>query len=140
MNRGENLGLLVAMIKEQCVDEHSAAAFPDWCKRLSEAVDKWVALTGSVGAKAVANADEVGAASVDYLMYSGHMLLGYLWLRMADTAQQAIDSGSSEVNYYKSKIATARFYYERLFSRTYTLAANIEAGAAGLMEKDAAQF
>ena len=40
-------------------------------------------LTTQVGMAAMKNPDEVGAASVDYLMYSGYIILGYLWLRMA---------------------------------------------------------
>lgn len=39
--------------------------------RLAEVTKQWGELTMEVGRKASANADEIGAAALDYLFYSG---------------------------------------------------------------------
>ncbi|MEF9671896.1 acyl-CoA dehydrogenase C-terminal domain-containing protein [Pseudomonas sp. PCH446] len=56
-------------------------------------------LTTQVGMAALKNPDEVGAAALDYLMYSGYIILAYLWLRMALVAQAQLDDGSGDAEY-----------------------------------------
>lgn len=79
------------------------------------------------------NADEVGAASVDYLMYSGYLVLTYLWTRARHKAQQQLVLGAMEERFYRAKIISADFYYARILPRTKTLAATIRSGAGNLM-------
>ena len=62
------------------------------------------------------NADEVGAASVDYTLYSGYIVLAYMWAQMAQVAQQKMADDSS--GFYAAKLATARFYFARILPRT----------------------
>ncbi|MFX8809327.1 acyl-CoA dehydrogenase C-terminal domain-containing protein, partial [Acinetobacter baumannii] len=57
---------------------------------------QWGELTQQVGLAAMKNADEVGAASVDYLMFSGYVTLAYFWLRIALVAREKLDAGSGE--------------------------------------------
>jgi len=89
-----------------------------------------------IGRKAMANADEVGAASVDYLFYSGYVALAYWWARAvvaASTDTQSNDLGTS-------KRETARFYFARILPRTLAHAAAIRSGASSLLALDAALF
>ena len=44
-----------------------------------------------IGKAAASNPDEIGAASVDYLMYSGYVTVAYFWLKMAVKAQEQLD-------------------------------------------------
>lgn len=97
-------------------------------------------LTMHVGAKAMENADEVGAASVDYLMYSGYAMLAYFWARAVKTSQEAIAAGTTEEAFYKAKISTAKFYFERILPRTGTHVAALKSGSENLMELDEAAF
>ena len=53
---------------------------------------------------AMKNRDEVGAASVDYLMYSGYAVLGYLWARMAKVALDKMAAGTEEEAFYNAKV------------------------------------
>ncbi|RUC66087.1 acyl-CoA dehydrogenase [Pseudomonas aeruginosa] len=101
---------------------------------------QWGELTQQVGLAAMKNADEVGAASVDYLMFSGYVTLAYFWLRIALVAREKLDVGSGEAAFYEAKLATADFYFSRLLPRTAAHAAAIQAGAAGLMSLSAEQF
>ena len=101
---------------------------------------QWGELTQQVGLAAMKNADEVGAASVDYLMFSGYVTLAYFWLRIALVAREKLDAGSGEAAFYEAKLATADFYFSRLLPRSAAHAAAIQAGAAGLMRLSAEQF
>ncbi|MDF3845053.1 acyl-CoA dehydrogenase C-terminal domain-containing protein, partial [Pseudomonas citronellolis] len=71
---------------------------------------QWGELTQKVGMAAMKNPDEVGAAAVDYLMFSGYVTLGYFWLRMALVARQKLEEGAAEADFYQAKLATADFY------------------------------
>src|SRR3546814_13123016 len=67
---------------------------------------------------AMKDREEVGAASVDYLMYSGYACLAYFWADMARVAAEKLAEGSSEEAFYKAKLQTARFYFQRILPRT----------------------
>ena len=60
----------------------------------------------------------VGSASVDYLMYSGYLCLAYYWAMMAETAYQKLEKGEGDLAFYKAKIQTAEFYFDKLLPRT----------------------
>jgi len=73
-------------------------------------------------------------------MYSGYIVLGYLWLRMAVVAQSQIDAGSGDADYCRGKLATNEFYFKRLLPRTAAHRAAIEAGSECLMQLPAELF
>lgn len=97
-------------------------------------------LTMQIGAAAMENPEEAGAASVDYLMYSGYFVLAHMWAWMAYTAQQALDAGTTDTDFYQAKIKTARFYYQRLLPRTRTHKEAMLSGADNLMSLDEEHF
>ncbi|MDN6875268.1 acyl-CoA dehydrogenase C-terminal domain-containing protein [Pseudomonas citronellolis] len=101
---------------------------------------QWGELTQKVGMAAMKNPDEVGAAAVDYLMFSGYVTLGYFWLRMALVARQKLEEGAAEADFYQAKLATADFYFARLLPRAAAHLAAVEAGGETLMRLSAEQF
>jgi len=107
---------------------------------LAELNKEWGDLTMKIGMSAMKNRDEVGSASVDYLMYSGYVTLAYFWAKMAKAAQDALAAGTTEEDFYKSKLTTARFYFTRILPRTKGHAATMTAGADTLMDLDAEHF
>ena len=62
-----------------------------------------------------ADPDELGAASVDFLMYSGYVTLAHFWARMALEAQRQSDGAADA--FLDGKLATARFYFSRILPR-----------------------
>jgi hypothetical protein len=108
--------------------------------QLSGLNKQWGELTTHIGMAAMKNPDEVGAAALDYLMYSGYIILGYLWLRMALVAQTQLDDGSGEADYCQAKLATCAFYFKRLLPRTGAHRTAIEAGSDCLMQLPAQMF
>ena len=90
--------------------------------------------------QAMQNPEYVGAASVDYLMYSGYVTLAYLWARMASVAQAQLDAGAGDEDFYKAKISTARFYFKRILPRVAGHKGAIEGGLDCMMDLDAEHF
>jgi alkylation response protein AidB-like acyl-CoA dehydrogenase len=101
---------------------------------------EWSDMTMAIGMKAMQNPENVSAAAVDYLMYSGYVVTGYLWAQMAKTAQDALAAGQGDDDFYKAKISTARFYFKRLLPRTASHKLAIEGGLECMMELDEAHF
>jgi alkylation response protein AidB-like acyl-CoA dehydrogenase len=99
---------------------------------LADMSTKWVGLTTSLAARAQANAEEIGAAAVDYLYYSGYLTLAYLWARSVAAA----GSGQQTAALQKAKLDTARFYFTRILPRCLSHQAAIEAGVDSLPEID----
>ena len=82
----------------------------------------------TIPGRAAKNPDEVGAAAVDLLHLFGHVILGYLFSRMA-----LISAERPETPFHAAKLATARFYLARILPRTEAHAAMIMAGAEPIM-------
>jgi hypothetical protein len=62
--------------------------------------------------------DAVSAASFDYLMYSGFVMMGHSWLKQALVAKEKLAGGGKETpDFYTAKLQTAEFYFERLLPR-----------------------
>jgi len=98
-------------------------------------------ITTDITMRAMSDADEVGAASVDYLMYSGYIVLGYMWAMAQATALDKLaQDDCSEPDFYQAKLMTCDFYFEKLLPRTRSLVATMESGAESLMALDADNF
>ncbi|NRA60391.1 MAG: acyl-CoA dehydrogenase C-terminal domain-containing protein, partial [Psychrobium sp.] len=123
-------------IKSQADNE----AMQEFTAPLGKLNQQWGELTMAVGMKAMEDKDEVGAASVDYLMYSGYVTLAYFWAKMADVAQRKLSEGTGDSAFYQAKIDTARFYFARILPRTLSHAAMITAGNSTLAAIDSEHF
>ena len=125
--------IVAAFVEEEGTNE----AMQEFVNPLADLGDKLSKLTTEIGMKAFANADEVGAASVDYLRICGHLLLAYFWARMAKVALAKQDSGDP---FYRAKLATARFYFAKLLPETAMLIRTARAGSKPLMDIEEALF
>ena len=92
-NNGATLkkfGKLVAqLVEEEGVNEKMA----EFINPIAQLGDQIVKFTTELGFKGFQNADEVGAAAVDYLRVAGHLVFGYFWARMAQVALKEIAAG-----------------------------------------------
>lgn len=112
-------------------------ALAEFVTPLAELGDKVTKLTMEVGMKAMQNQDEVGAAAVPYLRVVGHMVFSYFFAQMAKLALEKQASGDS---FYTAKLATARFYFARLYPETAMLIRQARSGSANLLALDADLF
>lgn len=94
---------------------------------------RWNWLSFRILLRASRNRDAVGAASVDYLMYSGYVVMGYFWAMMAQKAYEKLDSGGGDIAFYEAKIQTAQFYFERLMPRAEGHAATMMGSLESVM-------
>lgn len=139
-SKGELLSVFVEEIRDFCTSLRDQAQFSAWTNALASHLDEWQQVTQDIGKAAASNPDELGAASVDYLMYSGYITVGYFWLKMAVVAQQKLDEGSTERDFYEAKLHTARFYFDRMLTRTRSLVSSMQSGSDNLMSMTEAMF
>ncbi|WP_394788011.1 acyl-CoA dehydrogenase C-terminal domain-containing protein [Rhodoferax sp.] len=125
--------LVAALVEEEGVNEKMG----EFITPIAILGDQVTKLTTEVGFKGFQNADEVGAAAVDYLRVAGHLVFGYFWARMAQVALREIAAGNTD-QFYLAKLQTARFYFAKLFPETATLMRTIRSGSKSLMDTDAA--
>ncbi|MCW5636722.1 MAG: acyl-CoA dehydrogenase C-terminal domain-containing protein [Rubrivivax sp.] len=129
--------LIAAFVEEEGTNE----AMQEFVNPLADLGDKVTKLTTELGMKAFANADEVGAAAVDYLRVAGHLVFAYFWARMAKVAlAKQQEQGEAADSFYTAKLHTARFYFAKLLPETAGLIRSARAGLAPLMAMDEALF
>ncbi|MFK7731400.1 MAG: acyl-CoA dehydrogenase C-terminal domain-containing protein [Pseudomonadales bacterium] len=130
---GELLKNYTKIVHVFCKEHAGNEAMQEFIQPLQAINQEIGELTMQIGAAAMQNPEEAGAASVDYLMYSGYFVLAHMWAQMALVAQGKLAEGVDDENFYKAKIKTARFYYERLLPRTAMHKQVMLSGAENLM-------
>ncbi|WP_373083437.1 acyl-CoA dehydrogenase C-terminal domain-containing protein [Zhongshania sp.] len=126
---GKQLAVFTKIIHGFCKEQQDKPGMAPFVAKLAELNKEWGEITGKLGEKAMSNADEVGAASVDYLMYAGYVSLAYMWARMASIALD----GEADDAFLKAKVQTATFYYQRILPRTEAHKIAMLNGAESLM-------
>ena len=99
---------------------------------VSKAFERLQRATGWLAQEGVKNPNQAGAGAVDYLHLFGYTAMGYQWARMAKVALEKRESGSDRA-FYEAKLATARFYMERLLPRTSAHFASLMSGSCTMM-------
>ena len=89
--------------------------------------------TGFIAEKALKDAEEAGAAATDYLRLFGLVALGFMWMRTAKIAAEKMMQSGPDHEFYKAKLATARFFAERILPQAGALLFAVKSGKASLM-------
>ena len=134
MSQGEALKVFTKQVHLFCKENADNEQLQEFVEPLTAINKEWGDLTMKIGMTAMKNREEVGAAAVDYLMYSGYAVFAYLWARMAKVAQDKLAEGTSEEMFYNAKVQTARFYFKRMLPRTKGHADAMLAGADSLLD------
>ncbi|WP_019142003.1 acyl-CoA dehydrogenase C-terminal domain-containing protein [Noviherbaspirillum massiliense] len=137
MDNGSKLRKFGAKVQAFVEENGTNEAMSEFVTPLADLGEKVTKLTMEVGMKAFQNQDEVGAAAVPYLRVAGHLVFAYFFAQMAKIALEKRDSGD---DFYKAKLATARFYFARLLPETAMLIRQARAGASSLMALEADLF
>jgi alkylation response protein AidB-like acyl-CoA dehydrogenase len=107
------------------------AAMREFAQPLASLVAEVRQITTELVAASAGDPHAAGAAAVPYLRLVGHLAFAWVWARAAEVAVSRVDSTDPV---YASKIATARFYYQRILPQTTALCSEIRAGSSALME------
>ena len=126
-----------AMVEAFGAEASATPGMKEFLEPLEEIGGQVTDISMWVGMQGFKNPDEVGAAAVDYLRLAGHFVYAWFWARMAEVALKKKDSGDK---FYESKLATARFYYQRLLPETEMLVKRIKSGSKVLLALEAESF
>ena len=88
----------------------------------------WMAQAG------LANPNDAGAGAVEYLRMFALVVLGQVW---AEQAAVALINREQDPEFYDEKLATARFYFQRILPGTISLLASLTNGSASVMSEQA---
>ncbi|WJN60627.1 acyl-CoA dehydrogenase C-terminal domain-containing protein [Pseudomonas sp. SO81] len=130
---GAELGALIDELAAHARDAAAQPALAESARLVEQRLQQWRELAAQVIANSQADAQEIGAASVDFLQYSAYVLLAGLWLQAAATAQQALDAGTGEAAFYQAKLHSAEFYLRRVLPRASSHREALLGGADCLM-------
>ncbi|WP_068875310.1 MULTISPECIES: acyl-CoA dehydrogenase C-terminal domain-containing protein [unclassified Phenylobacterium] len=87
----------------------------------------------------LANPDNAGAASTDYLHLFGLTALAYMWSLQAKAALARIAGGDKDP-FYETKLVVGRYYVERLLPETSSRLAKLKTGSDLMMKLPAEAF
>jgi alkylation response protein AidB-like acyl-CoA dehydrogenase len=135
-NGGAFFKLYIEEINAFIATQESNAKMDEFINPLKAAVANLVNLTEWVMEKAQADANEIGASSVEFLQVFGYASFSYMF---AMSSVVALEKEGSEP-FYANKLATARFFTKRLLPRYISLSEAVKGGAECLFEMDADQF
>lgn len=134
-NNGAFYRLFEQDMNDFIASQEGNEAMAEFVEPLKAAVENLNDLTQWVIDSAQGNANEIGAASVEYLHVFGYTALAYMWAKMAAVALNGGDD-----SFYKAKLATARFFVKRLLPRYIGLSAAVKGGADPLFELEEEMF
>jgi alkylation response protein AidB-like acyl-CoA dehydrogenase len=132
--RGALLELFLLEVDELVAELRTDSELSYQADALATLRAEWEALSQDIARRAEINPDEAAGAAFDYLMYSGYVSVAYFWARMSKAARKNLGKNPVEDDFYRAKLFTARFYYERILPRTRTLATTLRASSKSLMD------
>jgi 3-(methylsulfanyl)propanoyl-CoA dehydrogenase len=112
----------------------------DYVIPLAKAFAKLQQGTAHLGEKGMANPDEAGAASTEYLHMFGLVALGFMWAQMAKISTQKLADGVEDTQFHETKLVTAKFFFERMIPDVSSLLVKMSAGSKTIMALDAEAF
>ena len=96
--------------------------------------------TGAIAQKGLKDPEEAAAAASEYLRLLGFVAMGSCFGKAAVLAHARLAEGTDEAEFYKAKLITARFFFDRLLPPASALFLAIKRGKASMMELPAEAF
>ena len=116
-------------LEDHAEDESLAAIIPG----LAQAFGALQLSTGTIAQKGLKDAEEAGAAATDYLRLLGLVAMGYTFARAVQIANARLAEGTEEADFYKAKIATASFFFDRILPQATACFLAIKSGKGSMM-------
>ncbi len=96
--------------------------------------------TATIAQRGMADPEEAGAASADYLRLLGLVAMGYTFLKAAHLAAGKLAEGSEDAGFYRTKIATAGFFFDRILPQATAAFLAIKSGKRSMMALELEDF
>ncbi len=117
-----------------CEAHRGDEAMAPFTKALKKGLNDLQAASLWLMQNAMQKPDNAGAASYDYMHLMGLVALGYMWGRMVNKAQEQLAAGANgDASFLEAKIATGRYFMERVMPETAAHLARISTGADAMM-------
>ncbi|QJQ33062.1 acyl-CoA dehydrogenase [Sphingomonas lacunae] len=139
-NGGRAVQAFFAIVDKECAAAKGDAVLTDFASRLEKANGELKAATMWFMQHGMTNPNNVGAGAHSYMHIMGIVSLGLMWLRMASAAQVKLAAGGGNTSFLEAKLATARFFAERVMPEAGSLRRKIEGGCDSLMALRPDQF
>ena len=140
-NGGRAVQAFFKEVGEFCEANRADEKMAPFTKGLKKGLNDLQAATMWLMQNAMANPDNAGAASTDYMHLFGLVSLGYMWAQMAKVAQAKLAEGANgDASFFENKLVTARFFMERVMPETGAHLARISTGADTMMTLPAEAF
>jgi acyl-CoA dehydrogenase len=107
---------------------------------LSKAIDALAETSQFIGMSAMGDLRKAVACSVPYLKLWGITAGGWQMLRSAQIAAEKVAAGDGDAEFYKAKIATAKFYASHVLTQSAWLKREIIDGSSDVMALTESQF
>jgi len=119
MTRGKAVREFTGQIAKFSLEHMGNAKLRRYATELARLSAEWNVLTMRIMLMARKDREQVSAASHHFLMYSGYVTMAYFWALQAAVADKKLaeKNGSESPEFYKAKIAVARFYFDHLLPR-----------------------
>ncbi|WEF25703.1 acyl-CoA dehydrogenase C-terminal domain-containing protein [Paracoccus sp. S3-43] len=137
---GRHVMAFFELVKGFCKDHADSPIAADFVAPLKAASKDLQTAAMFFMERGMKNPNDALAGSYDFMHLFGHVALGFMWAQMAAAAQAALDGGTGDAAFLKTKLATGRYYMKRQLPMTATHLARIQSGAAPVMELEAEAF
>ena len=138
---GRALQAFFAEVTAYAKERGADAAMTPYVKPLSQSLGDLQQATMWFLQNALGNPDNAGAGATDYMHLFGLVALGYMWCLIAEAAKaKGGAGGDGAADRMSQRLATGRFFMERMLPATATHLARIKAGAASTMALPADAF
>ena len=138
-NGGRAVQAFFKEVGDFCEANRSDEAMAPFTKGLKKGLNDLQAATMWLMQNAMAKPDNAGAASTDYMHLFGLVALGYMWGLSAKTAQEGLANGG-DAAFLEAKLATGRFFFDRIMPESTAHLARISTGADSMMALEAEAF
>jgi len=139
--RGKCVREFTSDIARFAVDHLRDAKLRPFASTLARYAAEWNVLTVRIMLTARGDRDIVGAASHNFLMYSGYVMMAYFWALQAAVAVDKLKTGGTESKeFYQAKLDTARFYFDHLLPRAKGHASSMNKPSKSLTKLPAEHF
>ncbi|PWK64125.1 acyl-CoA dehydrogenase [Aminobacter sp. AP02] len=141
LNGGRAVQAFFKEVGEFCEANRGDEQMAPYTKALKKGLNDLQAATMWLVQNGMANPDNAGAASTDYMHLFGLVALGYMWGRMVKSAQDKLATGANgSADFYETKLVTGRYFMERVMPETAAHLARLSTGSATMMALPAEAF
>ncbi|WP_439501044.1 acyl-CoA dehydrogenase [Aminobacter ciceronei] len=141
LNGGRAVQAFFKEVGEFCEANRGDEQMAPYTKALKKGLNDLQAATMWLVQNGMANPDNAGAASTDYMHLFGLVALGYMWGRMVKSAQDKLATGANgSADFYETKLVTGRYFMERVMPETSAHLARLSTGSATMMALAAEAF